>query len=90
MLLKYTLHTFTLTSSHITWVHVTSVQLQSTKIWISIYIKIFKFIHADILLHDPPPKSFHTIAQRELIGQMEKKKLDNGDMKETQIPGHIP
>ena len=29
VMLKYTLHTFTLTSSHITWVHVTSVQLQS-------------------------------------------------------------
>ena len=28
LMLKYTLHTFTLTSSHITWVHVTSFQLQ--------------------------------------------------------------
>ena len=31
MMLKYTLHTFTLASSHITWVHVTSFQLQSIK-----------------------------------------------------------
>ena len=40
VMLKYTLHTFTLTSSHITWVHVSSIQLQSTKILINIYIKI--------------------------------------------------
>ena len=31
MMLKYTPHTFTLTSSHITWVHVTSFQLQPIK-----------------------------------------------------------
>ena len=58
MMLKYTLHTFTLTSSHITWVHVTSVQLQSYKILIDIYNKILNFKHADISLHDPPPKVF--------------------------------
>ena len=88
-MLKYTLHTFT--SSHITWVHITSIQLQPTKILIIIYIEIFEFRHAGLLLHDPPPKSFHTIAQRELTGQMEKKTfMDNGDIKETQIPGHIP
>ena len=36
VMLKYTLHTFTLTSSHITWVHVTSFQSQSNKIVIYI------------------------------------------------------
>ena len=82
MMLKYTLHTFTLTSSHITWVHVTSVQSQFNKILIDIYKKNFEFRHADISLHDPPLKSFHPIAQRELIGQW--------GHKETQIPGHIP
>ena len=43
MLLKYTLHTFTLASSHITWVHVTSFPLQSNKILIYIYNKILNF-----------------------------------------------
>ena len=72
MMLKYTLHTFTLTSSHITWVHVTSVQLQSNKILIDIYNKILNFDMQVLSLHEPPPKSFHPIAQRELIGQGEK------------------
>ena len=36
------------------------------------------------------PKSFHTIAQRELIGQMEKNFHGQWGHKKTQIPGHIP
>ena len=40
VMLKYTLHTFTLISSDINWVHVTSVQLQPNKILINIYNKI--------------------------------------------------
>ena len=43
MMLKYTLYTFMLTSSHITWVHVTSFQLQPNKILVNIYNKILNF-----------------------------------------------
>ena len=80
VMLKYKLHTFTLTSSHMTWVHITSIQLQSTKILIIIYIKNLN-LDMQVYYCMTHPQSFHTIAQRELIGQLEKKNLDNGDKK---------
>ena len=89
-MLKYTLHTFTLTSSQIIWVYITSVQLQSDKILIIIYIKILNLdmqvyycmTHAQKFPHNCPKGTNWTNG--------EKKILDNGDIKETQIPGHIP
>ena len=56
MMLKYTLHTFTLTSSHITWVHVTSFPLQPNKILKNIYNKILNFDMQIIHCMTHPPK----------------------------------
>ena len=58
VMLKYTLHTFTLTSSHITWVHVTSIQLQVNKILINIYIKILNLDMQVYHCMTHPPKVF--------------------------------
>ena len=58
VMLKYTLHTFTFTSSHITWVHITSIQLQSNKIWIIIYIKILNLDMQIYYCMTTPPKVF--------------------------------
>ena len=58
LMLKYTLHTFTPTSSHITWVHVTSIQLQVNKILINIYIKILNFDMQVYHCMTHPPKVF--------------------------------
>ena len=56
VMLKYTLHTFTLTSSHTTWVHITSIQLQSNKILIIIYIKILNLDMQMYYCMTHPPK----------------------------------
>ena len=56
MMLKYTLHTFPLISSQITWVHITSFQLQPTKILIIIYIKILNLDMQMYYYMTHPPK----------------------------------
>ena len=58
MMLKYTLHTFTLTSSHITWVYVTSFQSQPNKILVNIYNKILNFDMQMFHCMTHPPKVF--------------------------------
>ena len=89
VMLKYTLHTFTLTSSHITWVHVTSIQLQVNKILINIYIKI---LNLDMQVYHcmTHPQKFSPNCPNRTNWTKWAKNMDNGDIKETQIPGHIP
>ena len=67
VMLKYTLHTFTLTSSSITRVHVTFIQLQSNKILIIIYIKILNLDVQVYYCMTHLPKVSTQLAQMELI-----------------------
>ena len=90
MMLKYTLHTFTLTSSHITWVHVTSIQLQVNKILINIYIKILNLEMQVYHCMTHPQKFSPNCPKGTNWTKWAKKIMDNGDIKEKQIPGHIP
>ena len=87
MMLKYThIHTHIITH-HTGTCHLFSIT--ANKILIHIYNKILNFDMQMFHCMTQPPKSFHPIAQRELIGQSGPKNIDNGDIK-TQIPGHIP
>ena len=89
MMLKYTLHTFTLTLSHITWVHVTSFQSQSNKILIDIYNKILNFDMQIFHCIAHPQKVFTQLPKRNLLDKMSQKNYGQWGHK-TQIPGHIP